>query len=198
MSLRRAVYHLLLFCALASLAVAGVAMASDYHGQVTFGGLPVPGSSVTVTATQGSKKAVAISDDQGLFSFTDLADGTWSIDIEMTGFAPIKQDIAVAPNAAAATFEMKLLTLDQMRAAAKPVVVEAAPVVAATTPAPADNAPGTAGTTPAAAPGKAAAAKTGTAAKTQAAAGAAPDAPAPQPAPDHLHITHRTEDLACD
>lgn len=121
--------HLLL-CAVAWLALAGQALASEYHGQVTFGGLPVPGSSVTVTATQGGKKAVAITDSQGVFEFADLADGVWTINIEMTGFAPVKQQVTVAPNAPSAKFEMKLMTLAQIRAEAKPTV-EAAPTEAA-------------------------------------------------------------------
>ena len=100
------------------------ALASPYHGQVVFNGLPLPGSVVTVTATQGEKKAVAVSDDQGLFGFADLADGKWELDIEMTGFAPLKTEITVAPGAAVATFEMKLLTLEAMRAADKPVKVD--------------------------------------------------------------------------
>ena len=99
---------LLLFCAIAWMSGLSLAMASEYHGQVTFGGLPVPGSTVTVMATQGSKTAVAITDTQGLYSFPDLADGKWTIAIEMTGFAPIKQEVTVAPNAAVGAFEMKL------------------------------------------------------------------------------------------
>jgi hypothetical protein len=119
MSLRSVVNGLLLLCVIACSSVA--AMASAYHGQVTFSGLPLPGSTVTVTATQGDKKVVAISDDQGLFSFTDLTDGKWSLSIEMTGFSPLKQEITVAPDAAVGTFEMKVLTIDQIRAEDKPV-----------------------------------------------------------------------------
>ena len=36
------------------LAATSAAMASEYHGVVTFGGVPVPGA--TVTVTQGGKK----------------------------------------------------------------------------------------------------------------------------------------------
>ena len=36
------------------LIVVGLAAPSEYHGQVTFGGLPVPGA--TVTATLGAKQ----------------------------------------------------------------------------------------------------------------------------------------------
>ena len=84
MGLGRAVKGLLLGLVVALLAAAGPALATEYHGQVVFGGLPVPGSQVTVTATQGDKKVSAITDDQGLFVFPDLADGAWTLSIEMT------------------------------------------------------------------------------------------------------------------
>src|SRR5208337_2569342 len=100
--------------ALAALTFSGMAAASEYHGQVTFGGLPVPG--VAVTATQGSKQFVTSSDQQGLFSFPDLTDGKCTIEVEMTGFAPLKQDVVVGPNAPAAKWELKLLPLDQIKA----------------------------------------------------------------------------------
>jgi hypothetical protein len=122
MSLRRVVNGVSLLCMAAWLTVAAVA--SEYHGQVTFSGLPLPGSTVTVTATQGDKKATAISDNQGVFAFPDLADGAWTITIEMTGFAPLKQQVTIAPAAPAATFELKLLSLDEIRAEDKPVKVD--------------------------------------------------------------------------
>jgi hypothetical protein len=186
MSLRRVVNGFLLWSAFAFVAMS--AWASEYHGQVTFGGLPVPGSTVTVTATQGDKKVVAISDDQGVFSFADLADGTWKLTIEMTGFAPLKQDIAVAAGAPAGTFELKLMSLDQIRAENKPIKVDPAQLASVAAP----SAPSAATTAAAATPGKTAAAgakgaaapakggaKPGTAAAAGAAPGAAPEAPAP-------------------
>jgi hypothetical protein len=182
MRLQRGVKGFLLGCVIAWLSVAS-AFASPYHGQVTFNGLPLPGSVVTVTATQGDKKVVAISDDQGLFSFADLADGTWSLDIEMTGFAPLKQQISVAANAPVATFEMRLMTLDEMRSAAKPVKVDATLLATATpvsAPATGAAAPSAAGTTPAAAAGKGAAPAAGK----QAAAGGPAAPAAPEPAQD--------------
>ena len=156
------------------------AMASAYHGQVTFSGLPLPGSVVSVTATQGDKKAVAVSDDQGLFSFADLADGKWELDIEMTGFAPLKQEITVAPNTPLATFEMKLMTLDQIRAADKPVKVDATAPAVASVAAPAAGTPAAGASATAGKNAAAPAAKGG--AKTAAAAGG-PAAPAAAEAP---------------
>jgi hypothetical protein len=100
--------------ALVALAFSGMAAAAEYHGQVTFGGLPVPG--VAVTATQDGKQFVTSSDPQGLFSFPDLTDGKCTIEVEMTGFAPLKQDVVIGPNASAAKWELKLLPLDQIKA----------------------------------------------------------------------------------
>ena len=60
---------------------------TEHHGQVKFGGLPLPGA--TVTATMGDKKLVAVTDPQGFYSFPDLADGTWTLDIEMLCFVSL-------------------------------------------------------------------------------------------------------------
>jgi carboxypeptidase family protein len=109
----------LLCCVVVLLAAAGAAMASEYHGTVSFNGLPVPG--VTVTATQGGKKFVTVTDSQGFYSFPTLADGAASISLEMTGFSPIKQEVTVAPDGAMAKSELKLMSLEEMRTAVKPV-----------------------------------------------------------------------------
>jgi hypothetical protein len=103
-----------LVIALATLALSGVAAASEYQGQVTFGGLPAPGA--TVTATQGSKQFVTSTDPQGLYSFPDLADGKWTIEVQMTGFAIVKQEVEIGPNGPAGKWELKLLPLSQIKA----------------------------------------------------------------------------------
>src|SRR5580704_1470045 len=124
----------ILVCVSAWLAPSRPSLASEYHGQVTFGGLPVPGA--TITATQGSQKVVAISDQQGGYSFADLADGTWKIDVEMQCFSTIEQTVTIAPNVAAAKWELKLLSLDQIVAQAKAVKAETKPVLSASSGAP--------------------------------------------------------------
>jgi hypothetical protein len=101
-------------------------LASGQQGQVTFGGLPVPGA--TVTATQGDKTFTTITDSDGLYSFPDLTDGTWTIQVEMLGFSTVKQDVVVAPNAPAAKWELHLLPLDEIKAAAQAVSPARAPV----------------------------------------------------------------------
>ncbi len=57
------------------------AQASDYHGQVLFGGLPVPGA--TVQLTQGETQLATVTDTQGFYQFTHVVDGTWKVHIEM-------------------------------------------------------------------------------------------------------------------
>ena len=70
--------------------------ASEYHGQVTFAGFPVPGA--TVTATQGTKSVSTVTDQGGLYTFADLPDGPAKIEIEMQCFSTIEADVAIAPN----------------------------------------------------------------------------------------------------
>jgi hypothetical protein len=134
---RRPGYRILqLLCMLAALAFPGLAAASQYHGEITFGGLPVPGA--TITVTQGAKKFVAVSDQGGLYSFADLPDGSWTIEIEMQGFSTIKTDVAIAPKTPQARWELHLLPVDQMLARSKmtqlpPIPLPAAPSTAAET-----------------------------------------------------------------
>jgi len=133
--LRQIYKSLRLLSTIALLTVCAAALASEYHGQVIFGGLPVPGA--TVTATQGTKKVSVITDQQGTYFFPDLADGAWTIDIEMQCFSPLKQEVTIASNTPAVQFELKLLSLDQIMAQAKLVKVEPKPVItAAAAPAP--------------------------------------------------------------
>src|ERR1700693_5494843 len=95
--------------AIACFAITALA-AAEYRGQVTFGGLPIPGA--TVTATQGDKKFSAITDLDGLYAFPDLTDETWTIEIRMMGFEAVKQQVT-APNT---VWELKLLPLDRIKA----------------------------------------------------------------------------------
>jgi len=100
------------------LASTAIAAASPYRGLVTFGGLPLPGA--TVTATQGTKTETAVSDANGAFQFDDLADGKWTIDIAMQCFAPSHAEVMIAPNLPAAMYELKLLDAAQIQASAQP------------------------------------------------------------------------------
>jgi len=131
------------------LAVSGL-MAAEHHGAVKSGGLPIPG--VTITATQGDKKMVTTTDDQGAYSFPELADGTWTIEVEMMGFARLTRDVGIASDAPPADWDLKLLPPGANLAGAPTAPVAPAP----TTPVPATAAPAApaaaASTTPKAAP----------------------------------------------
>jgi trimeric autotransporter adhesin len=121
MEFRQIGKYLRLICAIALLTTCSLAWATEHHGQVTFNTFPVPG--VTVTATQGDKKFVAITDQQGLYSFPDLTNGTWTIEVQMVGFSVIKDQVVVGPNAPAAPpWELKMLPLDQINAEVKAAV----------------------------------------------------------------------------
>jgi hypothetical protein len=116
---KRGMARVLLFCALVWMCVPSRAVASEYYGQITFGGLPVLGA--TITATQGAKKFIVTSDEGGLYHFADLPDGQWTIEISLQCFATIRTDVTVAPNAPAAKYELKLLPLDDLKTLAKTV-----------------------------------------------------------------------------
>jgi trimeric autotransporter adhesin len=121
---RRTIY-ISLFCILACLCASIRTAASEYHGQVTFGGLPLPGA--IITATQGTKKITAISDQGGIYNFDDLPDGQWKIQIEMQCFATIQADVTIAANTPAGKWELVLLPVDQLMARTK--LVQAPPVI---------------------------------------------------------------------
>ena len=107
----------LLCYVLAGLCASTMAAASEYHGQVTFGGLPLPGA--TITATEGTNKFTAISDQGGVYSFADLADGQWKIQIEMQCFVTIQAEVTVATSTPAGKWELTLLPADQLMASTK-------------------------------------------------------------------------------
>ena len=134
---RRRFGYIPVFCMLAGLCASGPAAASEYHGVVTFGGLPVPGA--TITAAQGGKKFTVTSDQGGVYDFDDLPDGNWKIEIEMQCFSTIETNVAIAPNAPAGNFELQLLPADQLMARTK--MMQAPPVTQPVLNAPASKKP---------------------------------------------------------
>ena len=82
-------------CGFVASCVAIPAAAADHFGRVTFNGLPVPGA--TVTATQRDQQLVTVTDQDGVFRFAALADGAWTIRVEMIGFAALSRDITPSP-----------------------------------------------------------------------------------------------------
>lgn len=113
-------------------------LASESHGVVKSGGLPVPGA--TVTATQGDKKVVTTTDDTGYYSFPDLADGVWKITVESLGFVTANRDIGVASDVPGPEWDLKYQTLE---AISNPTKAEAPAATPSPATAPAANAAGT-------------------------------------------------------
>src|SRR5271165_6579224 len=93
----------------ACIAVTGL-MAAEHHGVVKSGGLPIPGA--TVTATQGAKKISTTTDEQGVYAFPDLADGVWTIEVEMLGFGKLSKEVGIDAEAPSPQWELKLQTAD--------------------------------------------------------------------------------------
>ncbi len=105
---------------LCAIAVFGVSVlaGAEHQGQVIYRGLPVPG--VSVTMSQGGRKAAAVTDQQGFYAFPDLTEGVWTVEVEMFGFAAIRREIAVVPGAPAAKWELTMLPLDRIKAEVRP------------------------------------------------------------------------------
>ncbi|SEG16406.1 Carboxypeptidase regulatory-like domain-containing protein [Bryocella elongata] len=98
------------------------ALASEFHGHVRYGSVPVPGA--TVTLTQGDKQFSTITDSLGIYQFADVPDGTWKISISLRGFAPMDNTVTVAANAPQGDFTLDMLAMPELLAMAQP---EAAP-----------------------------------------------------------------------
>ncbi len=126
------------------LAVAPPAWAADFLGQVLFNGQPVPGATVTATRQStevdaAGEKKVTLSDAQGVYRFPDLAEGMWTVRVEMFGFAPASRDVRIPPEGAPPVVELALLPLAEMTRGLPPPV----PVAPAAATAPAAPGPGT-------------------------------------------------------
>ncbi len=116
MRLRRGVY-IPIACAVVCLCAAVSAWAREYHGQVFYGAVPVPGA--TVTIRQGDKRFSTVTDRQGLYEFADVPDGQWKIEIAMSGFTTLDDTVTVAPDAPQRRWELTLLGLKQILAEAQ-------------------------------------------------------------------------------
>jgi hypothetical protein len=84
--------------------------AVEHRGTVKLGDVPIPGA--TVTAQQGEKRVATITDAQGTYVFPDLAEGTWTLQVEMSGFAPLKRDIQLPQSSTG--WELTMLPLAEI------------------------------------------------------------------------------------
>ncbi|HTV14900.1 MAG TPA: carboxypeptidase regulatory-like domain-containing protein [Acidobacteriaceae bacterium] len=117
---------------LAMLLGSACAWGTEYHGQVFVNGTPVPGA--TVRVSQGGKEFSAVTDEQGVYAFADLSDGTWKIEIRMRGFETLKGEVTVSPNAPQGKFDLTLLSMEQMLAEVKEVQPAGPPALEARAP----------------------------------------------------------------
>ncbi|HEY3940274.1 MAG TPA: carboxypeptidase regulatory-like domain-containing protein [Bryobacteraceae bacterium] len=114
--------HIRLLAAFLWVAAACLLPAAEYHGQVLLNGLPVPG--VSVIAMKGASRITTATDDRGIFSFADLPDGSWTIEVSMTGFASIKRTVAISPATPAGTWQLRMLSADETIRQAIPLDTE--------------------------------------------------------------------------
>ena len=68
-----------------------------------------------MTATKDGKKVVAVTDAGGVYIFPDLEDGVWNIKVEMLAFTPATKDIGVVSGAPGAEWELKMMTMDEIK-----------------------------------------------------------------------------------
>jgi hypothetical protein len=114
-------------CLALSLFAVPAGAATDHFGRVTFNGLPVPGA--TIVATQREQQVVTVTDQEGVFRLTAPVDGVWTVRVEMLGFAAATQEIAIAANTPASTWELKLLPLEEMMRGPRPTPSDAGRVL---------------------------------------------------------------------
>jgi len=74
-------------------------------GIVRSGNQPIPGA--TVKAAQGDKTVVTTTGDDGYYAFPSLGDGAWTVEVQMFGFEPVKQQIDYSKTGVA-SFNLKL------------------------------------------------------------------------------------------
>jgi Carboxypeptidase regulatory-like domain len=56
------------------------------------GGSAVPGAAVTVTANSTNRKVVVISSAEGVFTAPSLAPGEYRVEVELSGFRPVRRE----------------------------------------------------------------------------------------------------------
>lgn len=141
---------------LLALALPAIAAAGDHTGQVMLGGVPVPGA--VVTASRDAQRLSTSTDQSGRYRFTGIADGSWTVRVEMSGFAPLSRAITITAATSSQTWELGVLPFAELSRSAQilradsprttaPAGRGAGPArEAAATPGAAPNAPRAAGT----------------------------------------------------
>ncbi|PWT82979.1 MAG: TonB-dependent receptor [Blastocatellia bacterium] len=103
--------HLVLVLAILTGWATGASAAVDQYGQVMFGGLPVPG--VTVSASQQDRQLVTSTDQNGVYKLI-LADGVWTIRVEMLGFTTLTREVTIGNDSPPLTWELTLRPFEEI------------------------------------------------------------------------------------
>jgi hypothetical protein len=101
----------------------------EHSGQVTYGGLPVPGA--TVTASSGDKKLVTATDEEGVFRLPDATEGVWTLRVEMLGFEMLTRDVTVTAEPQPSAWTMSLRPFEDITRGIPRPAPAAAPTPAA-------------------------------------------------------------------
>lgn len=106
------------------LLAAQTSWAAEYHGQVRYRGVPVPGA--TVTLTQGSTAVATVTDSQGLYEFPNVPEGSWKISIDLRGFTTLHGSVMIGAANPQGEWTLQMLDLKDLLSMA-----QAAPPAAA-------------------------------------------------------------------
>jgi len=102
--------------------------AAEYHGRVRYGGVAVPGA--TVTLTQGTTELTTVTDSQGLYEFPDVAAGDWKISIELRGFTPTHGSVAIGATNEQGEWTLQMLDMKDLLSMAQTEPAVTAPLKA--------------------------------------------------------------------
>ena len=91
------------------------------YGRVMFGEHPVPGA--VVTASRVGRRVETTTNSEGVYHFIGVDAGVWTLEVRMTGFAPVRRRLRLTPDAEPATWRLTLLSAASAAAAAPVVVV---------------------------------------------------------------------------
>jgi hypothetical protein len=122
--------------------------ASDIAGRVLLSGLPVPGATVMAARpgpAQGGvdRKLATVTNEDGVFGFANLEDGTWTLHVEMRGFVAQDLDVTV-PMAEPRSVTLSMRSYEEIMVSLgppKPAGSPDSPAKAAVVSAPPPNAP---------------------------------------------------------
>lgn len=106
----RASVALWLVAALVCISISVLAQ-SDHTGKVTLTGVSIPGA--TVTAKQGDTTVTTITDQGGVYRFTGMADGTWTVTVTMVGFETMVREVTL-PSSAEGVWELSLMPIEKI------------------------------------------------------------------------------------